>query len=720
MKKSIRRFFGTQAAVASSPGHPIRLALLAPCALLGSFAISAVAQAAPESDTTAETPSPSIEVDSNSLISGDAGDAATSSAADASAAEAMDTEETPPSVETSGEAADVETGAADEAESGQSELADDEAEHAPPHKLKHVQIPKAGKTQMWVRNTTFFDYFGNNYNPQTNDDQFMALVNYLNFGTTSRMDKWKLATMARLDTHKLFNGKKQPLCDTNGDLTVDSIEAQACNYEDDIRIERLQLRVETKHVKVTLGDFNVNFGRGIALSVRKINDIGIDATIKGGRLDIKTKPLTITALAGVGNRQQSEYASRLLYKDPGYAHSLCDAKAQAFTTNSYGNRLWTTCSDIITATRIETKLPGKIRLGTHYGFLWFGTQNDGQNEALHLVGGDIGRARIGKFWDIFVGATALMRNYHQRENFPDLTEDGIALYVQNLFSRGKTSVLVEGKYYDNYVVARDVNPVTVQYAEIPTLERADQQPPAGANTAGGRIRIDHTLGDSGLTLYGNFMGYAYALTNHEEMFSSEAGGEGRMVMHGFAGFLYNNRESGFSVQGSGGYRWEGYQKPFYTDQARYERKLPAADIYLNKALGAYRGLVHSISFRGDWRYEKVQKGVTHKFGFHRGNLILGYGLAPYVTFAFIGGFSSEFPALEGEPQLHDQPCEGDESACLRKPHLWPGGEVRLNFLSNSFVRVFGGRQVGGLLCVNGSCRVLPDFEGVRADLVLGF
>ena len=106
-------------------------------------------------------------------------------------------------------------------------------------------------------------------------------------------------------------------------------------------------------------------------------------------------------------------------------------------------------------------------------------------------------------------------------------------------------------------------------------------------------------------------------------------------------------------------------------------------------------------------------------------MILVYGMAPYVTFALIGGYSSEFPNLENEPRLHEQPClqtaaGEDDSACVRKPHYYPGGEVRLNFTTGSFVRVFGGRQVGGVLCVNGSCRLLPDFEGVRADLVLGF
>jgi hypothetical protein len=107
-------------------------------------------------------------------------------------------------------------------------------------------------------------------------------------------------------------------------------------------------------------------------------------------------------------------------------------------------------------------------------------------------------------------------------------------------------------------------------------------------------------------------------------------------------------------------------------------------------------------------------------------VILGYALSPFLNVAFIGGYSSEFAPLLDEPKLHEQKCDTSnpdptmEGDCLRKPHLWPGAEVRINFLEASFLRIFAGRQVGGLLCVNGSCRQLPDFEGVRLDLIFSF
>jgi hypothetical protein len=620
-----------------------------------------------------------------------------------------------------------------------------EEDHEKPHKQRHqpsVHMPTTNGTTPWIRFTTFVDYFGDNYNAQSRDDRFVAVVNYLNFGSDTRRDKYSFSTMARVDTQTLINTKNQPLCDTNNDFVVDTNEANNCAYDDTYRLERLRLGLDTKYVKVAVGDVNVNFGRGLGLSVRKELDIGNDPTLKGGKIEFRTKPVQIQGVAGVGNRQQSDYSTRQLFTDPGYKHGMCDSTPGA-GRDKYGNRLWTTCSDLVTGGRIDAKLPAKIRMGSHYNFLWFGQKTGVQHESIHSVGGDFARANIGKHWDFFAGATGLMRNYHHRDTDPTreaLMEDGIAVYTSNSFRFGDTAILVEGKYYDNYVVAYDAGVTTVQYAKIPTLERFDQQVPAGANTAGGRFRIDHTFREKNLTVYANMLSYAFATLNDEDMFSRDYGS---MLYHGFVGFRWSDDDKGISLKGDAGYRWEGYNSSHGTyedpsnlgtqiDQPRFQRKLPQARFFYTQALGHGGGFAHSASFSFDWRYEEVFK--AEKFNnWHRGNIILGYGMAPFLAVSFIGNFSSEFcAARRGNPilddkewtPLHDKTkipgntCEGD--AVSGKPHLWPGVEVRYNFLTNSNLRLFAGRQVGGLLCVNGSCRVLPDFEGVRMDLVFGF
>jgi hypothetical protein len=583
-------------------------------------------------------------------------------------------------------------------------------------KLPNPKIPPTGTTQMWFRSTSFVDYFGNNYDSQDNNDKFFAFVNYLNFGSDSRLKKnWQVSTMARVDTHNVFNAKSQPLCDSSGDGVVSEIEATQCNFGGDYRIERIQLRVSNKHFEVTAGDFNVNFGRGIALSIRKIADIGFDATVKGGRVDIMTKYIDVTGIAGVTNRQQTDFATRNLFFDPGYPHALCE-RTPGLTKNKYGNPWYTMCSDVVSGARFDANLPGKVKLGGHYVFWWFGQLAGDQHEGMHQVGGDLTRARIGKHWDLFGGVTGLMRNPQHQQYYPGLVENGLAAYLSNSLTFGNTFALLEGKYYNNYTIAKNNAATTIQYAEAPTLELPGQIIPAASNTSGGRLLLEHTLRKSRVTLFGNYLGYVYALLNDENMFDPNVG---HMMHHGYVGLRWRDGERGSEVQALGGYRWEGLQRPPDEDTKAYGRKLPHAEFYVNQIVGKTRGHAHSVSLRAEWRHERIQKGGAPPKHFHKGNIILGYGLTPFFTFSFIGGYSSEFPGLPGEPELHDQPCD-NASSCDRKPHLWPGAELRVNFFESSFLRVFAGRQVGGLLCVNGSCRNLPDFEGMRLDLVLSF
>ncbi|HLT38546.1 MAG TPA: hypothetical protein VK034_19800, partial [Enhygromyxa sp.] len=203
--------------------------------------------------------------------------------------------------------------------------------------------------------------------------------------------------------------------------------------------------------------------------------------------------------------------------------------------------------------------------------------------------------------------------------------------------------------------------------------------------------------------------YAFAENLKQDPFSRE---HGLVATHGYAGAIYRHRDA--TAQVSFGYRYEYHQ-----DDGRFRRRFPHAELYLAVPFANTRGLVHSATFAFEARFEDKQVTGFADERFVYGQTVLGYALAPYLQLSLVGGFSSEFPALPGVVDLTGEPCDlaaGDRC----KPHLWPGAELKLTVAGNNFVRVFGGRQVGGRVCVNGSCRTLPDFEGVRAELVLSF
>lgn len=588
--------------------------------------------------------------------------------------------------------------------------------------LPHRRIPRWGNTQLSVRSTTFGEWFRDNYDAQPHNDKFIALVNRLNLGLESRLERVTFGVAARMDTQTLFDvGPGAGLCDTNDDGEVSSVESAECNFDDDYRLERVTLRAETKHTTSILGDFNVNFSRGLGLSVRKIDEIGVDATVKGARFDLRTKPVLFTTLAGFANRQNSDFATRQLLADPGYRSLECQRRNFPLR-NDIGNRAWTVCSDLVIGEHVEVRLPGKVRAGAHYAYVGFGESvSTAYDESVHIVGADVARAAIAKRWDIYVGGSGLFRNAPLRRDpaLADASYDGYALYASNLITPGTTSILIETKFYRDYLVAQ--SPTTLQYTEAPTLEREDQAVPAAANAAGGRIRVDHLWKRSGLTLYGNVLAYTFAEQLRDNMFDRD---EGAVATHAYAGLIWRKPDSYLSVQASGGYRHESHFQPITVGEDRLRRKFPHAELYITIPVAQRGGFNHSLSVRADGRFETKQVSGFDDNRFAKGNVILGYAMAPFFSAALIGGFSTEFVAPRGEPSLQKKPACPEAQVAgapdCGKPHLWPGVELRVNFLEGSFVRLFAGRQVGGRICVNGSCRILPDFEGVRADLTLGF
>jgi len=584
--------------------------------------------------------------------------------------------------------------------------------------MRSVKLPAFGVTQPWVRFTTYSEWFNQNYDGLEYNDNFVTLVNRLNVGADSRFKRWTFSTMARMDTQNIFDlGGGEGLCRGDPD---------GCPYGNDARVERFMLRADLRKVKFTAGDFNANLGRGLGLSVRKIDEIGVDATIKGGRFDVRTKYINVTALGGVANRQNSDFATRQLVADPGYAATRCESHP-AIAQDDVGNRAWSTCSDLVTGGRLEAKLPGAVRVGAHHTYIGFGeSSSTAYDEELHLVGGDIGRARIAKTWDLFVGGTSLLRNPRLRAE-PDLADaayGGFATYVSNVITLGQTTAVIEGKLYKDYLAA--LQPTQLQYTEAPSLERNDQAVPGNANAGGGRVRVDRLWRDLGLTVYGNIVAYMFTENIGESVYDTGAPGEDprEVATHPYAGVIWRKPHSSLSVQASGGYRYEWHLEEVNAGEGRLRRKFPHGEFYVTVPAGTAGGFRHSLGLSGNARWETKQVSGANDNRFTIGNVILGYNMAPYLSVSLIGGFSTEERAPSGEISLQQKPAcpigpNGRPINC-GKPHLWPGAEVRVNFFGNSFLRFFGGRQVGGQVCVNGSCRTLPDFEGVRGEVVLGF
>lgn len=600
---------------------------------------------------------------------------------------------------------------------------DPDPEPEPVRSPKTVRLPGAtlqGGTQLqpWVRMTVFSEWYRENYNPEPSDDGFVSLVTRLNVGADTRMRRATLGTQIRVDGQKIWFVDGQDCGSTGNCVSV----------EDDVRLERTTVRLDTKHASLFGGDYNVQNGRGLGLSVRKIDEIGVDTTIKGGRVDLRTRPVRATAFAGFANRQNSDFATRQLLPDPGYPAKSYTFQRDALEAGcdvssaldpDIGNPFWAVCSDLVAGGRVEGTLPGRVDVGAHYAYVDFGdeviarTDNVVVDEHLHQIGADMGRARIGGVWDTFIGASGIVRNPNLRDTaFETERYDGHGIYASNTFFLGTTTLLVEAKHYTDYLMALSQNAL-VQYTENPTLEREDQQVPGNLNATGGRVRIDHTWRELGLTVFANSLAYVFAENLGQVAWRED---EGRMAMHNYAGVIYRRPDADLVVQASGGYRYERFLQ---TDRqgGTLRRRFPHAELYLSIPLAKRGGLTHALAIRGEGRWENIRFGASEDF--FRGLFSLGYSLSPWFSITYLQGIDTELPVPEGEPSLTYERCSNAIGSTCR-PHLWPGVQAQINVMSSSFVRIFAGRQVGGRVCVNGSCRALPDFEGARVELVMGF
>jgi hypothetical protein len=169
-----------------------------------------------------------------------------------------------------------------------------------------VEVPEVGGETLTidVSNTTEIGYHFNNRNVTTSggtlipnqhvDDFYGDWFNRLYI----RAYYWKMSFGLRLDSAVFFNtmdrGEAQQ-------LIVDELGAANLALENDFSREvhsrytnliypaKLWLGFKHKGIEVTAGDFYLQLGRGLVFSVRKIDEVGIDTTVRGGKLKLRKK-----------------------------------------------------------------------------------------------------------------------------------------------------------------------------------------------------------------------------------------------------------------------------------------------------------------------------------------------------------------------------------------------------------------------------------------------
>jgi hypothetical protein len=509
-------------------------------------------------------------------------------------------------------------------------------------------------------------------------------------------------------------------------------------WHDSIYPAKLWLTYQASGLEITAGDAYVQLGRGMVLSMRKIDDLGIDNTIRGGKIQIQKDPFGLTLVAGLANPSRVDEASGRTLFLPTAADPTKPWQVQSRgPLPQFG-------SDRIIAAEIQAGRGSPLVLSTqlmhltrcspyHYDSKGHITEDLGslndfgagsscdkndvdtwltnpisgirRSPEVAIVGQSVELPRLGKYGNIYLGGV-MMHRHVQDPLQPN--PNGNGLYFSYSGTVGPVTNTFEIKSYRNFdPVFGSVDQNSTEYQNIayttpPTTEVITQDAMFGTYNScvdGGRLRTDVRV-NKGVLVWGQAI---YAHTKSEQ--SAECNSVGRIlttpgqnenslqddVIDATAGIQwdFDKSRSYLYAQAGGRGDWKRDGSPFYREtQTRY-------------TLSKWIGGPFSLEFAG-----------VHRIRWEDGqNIRLG------ETHTWVEG--ENYTALKIAPKW--VLSQGFEYLTrIGFPTYYVNGSLTYKFSEKSNIKILAGQQRGGLRCVNGVCRIFPAFEGVRAELTLRF
>ena len=507
-------------------------------------------------------------------------------------------------------------------------------------------------------------------------------------------------------------------------------------YKNSIYPAKMWVTYSAPGLEVTVGDAYVQFGRGLTLSMRKIDELGIDTTVRGAKMQIDQDPFAVTLVAGFANPSRVDEATgRALFPTsnlvPGDrsvptfgSDRLVGVDLQAgrglpVTLSTHAVR-FTRCApyrydasgNIVTDPLTD---PVNVTFGTCDAAntdRWLSSLNlvppTLRANDVTMAGQSLEVPTLGGHGKLYLEAAVQQRSSDNPAL--NVNTNGNALYGVLSFDVGPTSSTFELKSNRNfYTVAASVAPAAgefaiVAYSFIPpaeTFNMIDTEGTGNFNACvnGGRFREDVNV-SSDVLLYAQGI---YAFTKSEQP-SGGCDAYGNTVTavappsiedtvyDGIAGVEWS-----FDSQLSHVFAWAGAR-----DDTKMDGTLGYREQHLEYSIAKYLGGPWSLEVQGRHRRrEEEQTNLDANYTpqyWVEGENYVAVRMAP--KWVFTEGF--EYTTQAGQPLLYFN------------------GAVLFKFTSDSNVRLFVGQQRGAFRCASGVCRYFPPFEGARAELTLRF
>jgi hypothetical protein len=485
----------------------------------------------------------------------------------------------------------------------------------------------------------------------TDGDGYGELFGRLNAAT--RMDAWQLAL--RLDTATFVSPPAPAITDR---YTLEKASL-AWSWQSLPAPGAAAVRIEA-----TAGDAYVSFGRGLALSLRKVDELGIDTTLRGANLSVHAGDLAATLALGYANINNVDEATGTSVDDP---------------------------YDLIAGLQARLRLADRVNLGAYGAAVAF-------RDALGLLPGEryadrslqlgatLDAPRLTDHVGLYVEA---MSQLLDTEPAPD-DPVAFALYGAATAYLGQATLLFEGKAYGALTALRPNLDAPafdgVAYSSPPTVERVLQvlENPQ-RDIAGGRLRADWSVSPA-LLAYVN-----YGLFRDWQGYSDP---DTLDIRPGTIHDPYAGLEARWDQARSWAIASAGWRLVAIAG-GRIVRGDAHAELDVSHALDDRWSLtLHALH----QEREKHESPILDH-AFREGTLDAGFRLRPWI--AVSGGLD-----YTTEPT---QPRRG-----------YPHANIAWDITPSSSLRLFVGSARGGLKCVSGVCRIYPPFEGVKLTATLRF
>ena len=431
-------------------------------------------------------------------------------------------------------------------------------------------------------------------------------------------------------------------------------------------IEKWGIEYNGRTVEAVLGDYYVSFGRGMVLSIRKIDELGVDTTLRGGKLVYHEGRVAATLVLGVTNMQNVDEATGRSVRDYGPESTFL--------------RPVPAPRDFVGGSRVEYRFFDKVNVGLHeVGGVQAidATPMSARHDSFFMYGGSVDAPRLLRWLGVYFEGAG------QLETLSDARHSGYALYGALNGYFGNLTLQLEVKDYVNYqpwkasVPGGYVEFQPVQYLSPPTAERVltELQAPI-FDVRGPRLRADWRVNDW-LLLYAS---YAY--------FEDRSVPTAPLQFHdpyGGAEIRWNRGQSHFFP--SGGYRLEW-------NEATHDEHQHVGHIEWDGT----QILPHGFSIETQGFVLIRNEPLLMVPPWTEGNAYVAVKWTPYL----VATLGYEWTTLQSTAATH---------------HYF-NGALQWNITTASSIRVFVGGTRGGLKCISGVCRVFPPFTGARLELVV--